>query len=71
MFIRTWETILRTPLLMRIPGAASGVRRELVDNLDVVPTVLDYLGLSRRRPGSSKGSPTRWGTSRSLNPCRP
>ncbi|HEY3571400.1 MAG TPA: sulfatase [Thermoanaerobaculia bacterium] len=40
-----WETVLRTPLLMRIPGAAPGVRRELVDNLDVVPTVLDYLGI--------------------------
>jgi arylsulfatase A-like enzyme len=40
-----WETVLRTPLLMRIPGTAPGVRQELVDNLDVVPTVLDYLGL--------------------------
>lgn len=41
-----WETVLRTPLLMRIPGVAPGVRKELVDNLDVVPTVLDYLGIS-------------------------
>jgi len=40
-----WETVLRTPLLMRIPGTAPGTRQELVDNLDVVPTVLDYLGL--------------------------
>jgi arylsulfatase len=41
-----WETVLRTPLLLRIPGTAPAVRQELVDNLDVVPTVLDYLGLS-------------------------
>jgi arylsulfatase A-like enzyme len=42
-----YETILRTPLLLRIPGAGPGARRKaLVDNLDVVPTVLDYLGFS-------------------------
>ena len=41
------ETVLRTPLLMRIPGVEPGARRKaLVDNLDVVPTLLDYLGLS-------------------------
>ncbi|MFL6194665.1 MAG: sulfatase [Thermoanaerobaculia bacterium] len=41
-----YETVLRTPLVLRIPGAKPGLRRdELVDNLDVVPTLLDYLGL--------------------------
>ena len=44
-----WETILRTPMVLRIPGMEQGVRRpELVDNLDVVPTLLDYLGISRQ-----------------------
>jgi arylsulfatase len=43
-----YETILRTPLVMRIPETGPGARRkELVDNLDVVPTLLDYLGLPR------------------------
>jgi arylsulfatase A-like enzyme len=40
-----WETVLRTPLLLRIPGVAPARRKELVDNLDVVPTLLDYLGV--------------------------
>jgi arylsulfatase len=41
-----YETVLRTPLVLRIPGARAGLRRDaLVDNLDVVPTLLDYLGL--------------------------
>jgi arylsulfatase A-like enzyme len=41
-----YETILRTPLVLRIPGAEAGLRRGgLVDHLDVVPTLLDYLGL--------------------------
>ena len=40
------ETILRTPLLMRIPGEQGRRRQELVGNLDVVPTLLDYLGLA-------------------------
>ena len=44
-----WETILRTPMVLRIPGMERGLRRrELVDNLDVVPTLLDYLGISRQ-----------------------
>jgi arylsulfatase A-like enzyme len=41
---------LKTPLVLRIPGAGRdlrGLRRgALVENLDIVPTVLDYLGLS-------------------------
>jgi arylsulfatase A-like enzyme len=41
-----YETILRTPLVMRIPGVEGARRQELVDNLDVVPTLLDYLGIS-------------------------
>ncbi len=47
-----FDTVLRTPLLMRIPGGPRGVRRRTpVQNLDVVPTVLDYLGLSNDRLG--------------------
>jgi arylsulfatase A-like enzyme len=45
-----YETALKTPLVLRIPGAGRdlrGLRRDaLVENLDIVPTVLDYLGLS-------------------------
>lgn len=44
------ETILRTPLLLRIPGVQPGARQALVDNLDVVPTLLDYLGLAGGAP---------------------
>ncbi len=43
-----YETILKTPLVMRLPGMGEkGLRRQaLADNLDVVPTLLDYLGIS-------------------------
>lgn len=45
-----YETTLKTPLVLRVPGAGrdlKGLRRAaLAENLDIVPTVLDYLGLS-------------------------
>lgn len=42
-----FETVLKTPLLLRFPGIEQGFRRKsLADNLDIVPTLLDYLGLS-------------------------
>lgn len=46
-----FETVLKTPLLLRFPGATNGVdqgsrRESLANNLDVVPTLLDYLGIS-------------------------
>jgi arylsulfatase A-like enzyme len=41
-----YDTVLATPLLLRIPGTAQGLRRKAaVENLDIVPTLLDYLGL--------------------------
>ena len=40
------ETQTRTPLVLRIPGVEGGRRiRGAVQNLDVVPTVLDFLGV--------------------------
>ncbi len=42
-----YETVLRTPLVLWIPGVRQGLRRgELAENLDLMPTVLDYLGVS-------------------------
>jgi arylsulfatase A-like enzyme len=41
-----FETVLKTPLVLWIPGVEPGRRGALVENLDLVPTVLDYLGLS-------------------------
>lgn len=44
-----YDTVLKTPLLLRLPDAAPelrGLRRDaLAENLDIVPTLLDYLGL--------------------------
>jgi arylsulfatase A-like enzyme len=38
---------LRTPLLLWIPGVEPGLRRDaLAENLDLVPTLLDYLGFA-------------------------
>ncbi len=42
-----YETILKTPLFLRLPGTGQGLRRHsLASNLDIVPTLLDYLRLS-------------------------
>lgn len=50
-----YETVLKTPLVLRIPGAEpslQGLRREaLAENLDIVPTLLDYLGLPTKDRG--------------------
>ena len=41
-----FDTLIRTPLILRLPGGPTGLRvRGAVQNLDVVPTVLDYLGI--------------------------
>ena len=40
-----YETVLRTPLVLWIPGVAPGRRAALAENLDLVPTLLDYLGV--------------------------
>lgn len=41
----TYDTVLGTPLVIRIPGVPGGVREARVQNLDVLPTLLDYLGI--------------------------
>jgi arylsulfatase A-like enzyme len=50
-----YETVLKTPLVLRIPDAPSdqqGLRRDaLAENLDIVPTLFDYLGLSTEGHG--------------------
>ncbi len=41
-----WNTLTHVPLVLRIPGVDGGQRiSPAVQNLDVVPTVLDYLGI--------------------------
>lgn len=40
-----FETLLHTPLILKIPGLRSRVREAPVQNLDLVPTLLDYLGI--------------------------
>jgi arylsulfatase A-like enzyme len=46
-----YDTVLATPLVMRIPGVAPARRQAPVQNLDIVPTVLDYLGIDRQALG--------------------
>jgi arylsulfatase A-like enzyme len=40
-----FDTSLRVPLLVRIPGVAAKTVARPVQNLDLVPTILDYLGI--------------------------
>ena len=49
-----YDTLVHTPLVFRVPGA--GARKtiaEPVENLDIVPTVLDYLGVQAPPSGLS------------------
>jgi len=40
------DTVLRTPLVFFVPGLPAGERTTAAGNLDVVPTLLDLLGVS-------------------------
>ena len=41
-----YDTLIRTPLIIRLPASDHhGVREQLTQNMDVVPTLLDYLGI--------------------------
>jgi len=41
-----WDTVTRVPLIFRFPSIEGGLRIDgAVQNLDIVPTLLDYLGI--------------------------
>jgi arylsulfatase A-like enzyme len=40
-----WEPAVRAPLLVRVPGQRPGVSDALVEFIDLVPTILDVLGV--------------------------
>ncbi|HEX6900547.1 MAG TPA: sulfatase [Thermoanaerobaculia bacterium] len=42
-----YDTVMKTPLLLRIPGVEPARRKALAENLDIVPTLLDYMGLAK------------------------
>jgi arylsulfatase A-like enzyme len=50
-----FDTTLRTPLLLRVPGARARRSDAAVSNLDVVPTLLDLLGIAA--PGGGGVAP--------------
>jgi arylsulfatase A-like enzyme len=41
-----YQSLLNVPLIIRAPGATPAVRHELVAHVDLVPTILDCLGLA-------------------------
>jgi len=50
-----YETVVHTPLIAWLPEGPSGRRRALVENLDVMPTLLDLLGLEELAPAELEG----------------
>ncbi len=40
-----YDTLVKVPLIFHIPGAEPRAVAEAVENVDIVPTVLDYLGI--------------------------
>ena len=45
-----FDSSIRVPLLLRIPGADARTVARPVENLDIVPTLLDYLGIKTAIP---------------------
>jgi len=45
-----FDSSIRVPLLLRIPGADAKTVSRPVENLDIVPTLLDYLGIQAAIP---------------------
>jgi len=41
----TYQTVLHTPIVLRVPGEEGGVVEARAQNLDLMPTILDYLGI--------------------------
>ncbi len=50
-----YDNLLRVPLLIRVPGQQAGCSDVLTQHEDLVPTLLDLLGLPK--PGSIQGQP--------------
>jgi arylsulfatase A-like enzyme len=63
-----FDTTLRTPLLLRVPGAQPRVVAEPVSNLDIVPTVIELLADGGDGPHRS-GAPGAAFEGRSLRPA--
>ena len=45
------------PLIVALPGARARVVDDVVESLDVMPTILDLWGVRRREPYSSQAPP--------------
>jgi arylsulfatase A-like enzyme len=51
-----FDTLVKTPFLLRLPGGPAGLRVPgAVQNLDLVPTLLDYLGSGAGSGGAGSG----------------
>ncbi len=63
-----YDGVVRTPLVIAAPGmpAAGGAVTELVQNLDVAPTLLDMVGVER--PKAWSGRSLKWALEGSANP---
>jgi arylsulfatase A-like enzyme len=49
-----FDSSIRTPLILRIPGVEPRALSTPVENIDVVPTLLDYLGIEAGLPFEGK-----------------
>jgi arylsulfatase A-like enzyme len=46
-----WDTVTRVPLIFKIPGVDGNRLDAAVENLDIVPTILDYLATAGEEHG--------------------
>lgn len=42
-----YDTTIHVPLIMRLPGVEAKEINELVQNIDIVPTIMDYIGFKK------------------------
>ena len=45
--VTLYNEVVRVPIFLKLPGLAPGVRPGIISQIDVMPTLLDYLGLYR------------------------
>ncbi len=48
-----FDVAIKAPMIIRIPSVKPGETKEMVQNVDIVPTILDFMGVKKELDGKS------------------